>query len=237
MNPPLIIITPVKDSLNTTRETIKHIFNSDGDFPYYIFNDLSSEETEGFLQSHQKEFKYTLINLQDHVDTPSPNYRTVLKMARKMALDAGAHLLIVESDVMVKSDTIPELMKLAEELDNPGMIGSVTVNEKGEINFPYLHIKGSDPDIYVTDRSLSFCCTLLTNPFLAKVDFEDLDNEKDWYDVHISKRSRKLGFNNFIVKKLPVVHKPHSSRPWKQEKYSNPIKYYLKKIFLGRDRI
>ena len=233
----LIIITPVKDSLDTTRETIDHIFQAEGEFKYYIFNDFSSDSTESWLTKNQEEKNFTLVNLGDHVDTPSPNYKTTLQMSRKMALDNEAHLMIVESDVLVSKDTISQLLSLASSLDNAGMIGSVTVDTEGKINFPYNHVSENDPDLYVTDRSLSFCCTLLTNSFLNSFDFAELNTEKDWYDVFISKKSRKLGYNNYLAKNLPVIHKPHSSRPWKMEKYSNPFKYYFKKFFLKRDRI
>jgi GT2 family glycosyltransferase len=232
-----IVITPVKDSLETTRETINQIKLAEGSFEYFIFNDFSSKLTEEYLQEHQEEYGYKLINLSNHVKTPSPNYKTVLQMARKKALESQVHLIIVESDVMVKANTIAELIRLANSLENPGMIGAVTVDTEGNINFPYNHVNENDPDLFITERSLSFCCTLLTNTFLESVDFIELNNEKDWYDVFISKKSRRSGFNNYMVKSLPVIHKPHSSRPWKMEKYSNPIKYYFKKIFSGRDRI
>ena len=35
----------------------------------------------------------------------------------------------------------------------------------------------------------------------------------------------------------PVLHKPHSSRPWKQLKYTNPLLYYWRKLTQHRDKI
>lgn len=35
----------------------------------------------------------------------------------------------------------------------------------------------------------------------------------------------------------PVWHRPHGSRPWKQLKYSNPMKYYFFKFWKGLDKI
>ena len=35
----------------------------------------------------------------------------------------------------------------------------------------------------------------------------------------------------------PVLHKPHSSRPWKQLKYKNPLLYYWRKLTQRRDKI
>ena len=72
---------------------------------------------------------------------------------------------------------------------------------------------------------------------LRSFDFERLDPEKNWYDVFISHEAVRLGFRNLLMLGNPVVHKPHSSRPWKQLKYSNPIKYYLMKLLHGRDKI
>ena len=36
---------------------------------------------------------------------------------------------------------------------------------------------------------------------------------------------------------LPVLHRPHQSRPWKQLKYKNPLKYYWLKFTKGLDKI
>ncbi|EPR69845.1 hypothetical protein ADICYQ_1179 [Cyclobacterium qasimii M12-11B] len=46
-----------------------------------------------------------------------------------------------------------------------------------------------------------------------------------------------MGFENYILPDLPVWHRPHASRPWKQLKYKNPVLYYFRKWFLGKDKI
>jgi len=46
-----------------------------------------------------------------------------------------------------------------------------------------------------------------------------------------------LGFKNYLMTSLPVLHIPHSSRPWKHLKYTNPLKYYWKKLTEKRDKI
>jgi len=232
-----VVITPVKNSLATLKQTIKAIADSNVALDYYIFNDFSDQETEEYLEKNQQLFNYQLVNLRDHVDTPSPNYRTVLIMAQNLALKANSDLIIVESDVIVEPNTIKELLKHTGTQNNVGMVAAITQDEKGQINFPYNHISNAEPDIIHTKRSLSFCCTLLTNQYLQAIDLKQLQQDKDWYDVHISRQSRSLGFENLLIKSLPVLHLPHSSRPWKMEKYRNPIKYYFKKFFLKRDRI
>lgn len=232
-----IVITPVKNSLETTIQTIGAITGSSGSFDYFIFNDFSEEPTERYLAGHAMDLGYTLVNLRDHVQTPSPNYRTVLIMSQKMALDQDTDLIIVESDVIVQENTIERLLQHKKQHAACGMVAAITVDESGKINFPYNHISPGDPEVIKTRRSLSFCCTLLSNQLLRKIDFSQLRADKDWYDVHVSQKSRSLGFDNYLLKNLPVQHLPHSSRPWKMEKYTNPLKYYFKKFFLRRDRI
>jgi GT2 family glycosyltransferase len=123
-------------------------------------------------------------------------------------------------------------------MNDAGLVGSVTVDITGEINFPYTYATAIDkPAIFASAKSVSFCCTVLSNRMLEKFDFNELPQNMDWFDVFISRKSRQLGFCNYVVKNLPVVHKPHSSRPWKNLKYKNPILYYLKKIINHRDRI
>ena len=86
-------------------------------------------------------------------------------------------------------------------------------------------------------RHQSFCCSLLTLDLLRKFDFRQLNPEKNWFDVTISHQSLALGFHNYLFTTLPVVHRPHQSRPWKQLKYKNPLLYYWKKFTKGLDRI
>ena len=97
--------------------------------------------------------------------------------------------------------------------------------------------KGKENLVYPEKKHVSFCCSLLTFSFLKKYDFHLLDPEKNWHDVTISHRSLELGFVNYLFTSLPVWHRPHSSRPWKQLKYSNPLTYYWLKFTKGLDKI
>lgn len=208
------------------------------EIPYYIFDDYSSRETKRWLEANASKYSYKIIHLSKHIKKSPPNYRTTLIMARKLALENDTHLAIVESDVYASSETIIELNRLADELPDAGMVGAVTVDASGEINFPYNFATAIDkPLIFASAKSVSFCCTILTKSLLEKFDFKDLPISNDWFDVYISKKSRQMGFSNYVVKSLPVLHKPHSSRPWKHLKYTNPLLYYAKKIISRRDRI
>ena len=129
------------------------------------------------------------------------------------------------------------ISKLAEAVKpRIGLITAVTRDENGRINFPYEYARRIKAD-GVCKKRFSFCCTLLTNEFLKAYDFAELDPTKNWYDVHISHTAQKLGFDNILQVSNPVLHKPHSSRPWKQLKYTNPLLYYWRKLTQRRDRI
>lgn len=233
----LIIVTPVKDSLATTIETIRSVRATQSEYPYYIFDDLSTAETRQWLDANAEKYNYKVIGLSDIVDTPSPNYRTTLKVSQQMALEAGAGLLLLESDVIATDANLKNLNKLAHHLPDAGMVASLTIDDEGHINFPYKYVKEKTTGVFESKRSLSFCCTLITNELLKKINFADLDENKDWFDVFVTKQSRALGFKNYLTRDDAVIHRPHSSRPWKNLKYTNPLAYYFKKFFYGRDKI
>lgn len=232
-----IIITPVKDSLYTTQRTIEAITNAKGDFKYFVFNDFSQKETKLYLDKAKEELGIEVIHLEDITDTPSPNYKLVLENAQKMALGKNIPLIIIESDVVIKKDTIEQLLSILNSKSKAGVIGAITVDKEGNYNFPYNFEKKKSNEIVDTSHSLSFCCTLISPAFLAEFDFKELSDNKDWFDVFVSRQSKKMGYSNYLAKGIEVLHLPHSSRPWKNLKYKNPVLYYLKKIFLKRDRI
>lgn len=235
--PELLVVTPVKDSIETTLQTIRAIYDANGDHRHIVFNDFSTSENKTILEKYRAELNFELINLEDLTNTPSPNYNITLQTAQQIALEMGVPLVLIESDVIIKKDTLTKMLELSQKQVNCGMLGAVTTNELGEINFPYLKFKDEKEAISDTAHSLSFCCTLLTTALLKSFSFHELSTEKDWYDVFISRKSKSLGFHNYLVTALPVIHKPHSSRPWKLLKYSNPIKYYFNKFVKGKDRI
>lgn len=232
-----LIITPVKNSLQTVTQTVEAISKLNGNFEYFVFNDFSETETKQYLEQASLKHKFTLVNLEDITNTPSPNYKLVLQTAQKMALKKRCPLVIIESDVVVKKDTLTDLINILKTKEKPGVIGAITVDKTGNYNFPYTFEKVKNTDILDTSHSLSFCCTLLSVPFLSEFNFNDLADNKDWFDVFISRQSKKMGYINYLAKGVEVLHLPHSSRPWKNLKYKNPVLYYLKKIFLKRDRI
>ena len=235
----LYVITPVKDSIDLTLQTAKAVMESEvkGRFTYTIFNDFSTAENTKILEDASKNLGFNLVNLCDLTTHPSPNYLLVLQYAREKALASSAALVIVESDVVVRPDTLQKLAEGVAERSDCGIASAVTVDEAGEINYPYLYAKGKKGQVVDEKKHLSFCCALLTPKFLESFDFAELDPAKNWHDVTISHRSLKEGFKNYLFANLPVVHRPHGSRPWKQLKYTNPLKYYWRKFTKGLDKI
>jgi len=232
-----LVITPVKDSLETTRRVIESVAKAKGEFTYIVFNDFSRKETKQFLEENKEKYRYKVVHLEDITNHPSPNYHLVLKIAQNKALEMNVPLIIIESDVIIKTETINELITLCNRLKNPGLIGAITVNENGIYNFPYGNEKKTKKGIIDTGRSLSFCCTLISVPYLNAFNFGELSEKKDWFDIFISRQSKRMGFRNYLAKRVEVIHLPHSSRPWKQLKYTHPLKYYFLKFIKHRDKI
>ena len=170
----VIIITPVKDSLHTTSRTINAISKATGEFKYYVFNDFSQPETKEYLEKVKEEFDFQLINLEDITNNPSPNYKMVLEIAQELALENNCPLIIIESDVLIKPDTLSGLIEILNTKPKPGLIGAITVDESGNYNFPYTFEKDKSGEILNTSHSLSFCCTLISLPFLNSFSFEEL---------------------------------------------------------------
>ena len=233
------IITPVKDSIDSTLDTVRAIMSSDIKVPftYTIYNDFSTPENTLRLEEASKVYGFQLVNLSDLTDHPSPNYLLVLQKTQQEAIEAEAGLLIVESDVTVQPNTLQALFDGAIERKDCGMAAAITTDESGAINFPYLYAKGRKPKVYDEKKRFSFCCTLLTLDYLKAFDFHQLDASKNWFDVTISHESLNKGFHNYLFINLPVLHRPHGSRPWKQLKYTNPLKYYWLKFTKGLDKI
>ena len=227
-----LIIMPVKDSLETAEQAIRAIVASGHNV--CVYDDYSSDENAARLDALRDELGIRVVHIREVLDHPSPNYRWVLNTAQREAIEKNQDLVIVESDVIVKEGTISRLQQAISK--GVGMVAAVTVNEEGEVNFPYEYARKIQQDGSCTKR-FSFCCTLLTNAFLKAYSFEQLDPTKNWYDVHISHMSRQLGFENILLISNPVLHKPHSSRPWKQLKYKNPLLYYWRKLTQRRDKI
>ena len=238
---PLHIITPVKDSIELTLQTIRSVLDSqlDRPFVYTIYDDFSTPENVARLEAAvaAEGGALQLVRLSELTDHPSPNYRTILCTARRKALEAGAALVIVESDVVVRPDTLQRLLEGAEARPDCALAAAITVDPSGRTNYPYEKLRELDEPV-TTRHHLSFCCTLMTNRLLQLADFETLlDPQKTWFDVPISHFARQMQLRNYVFGNLRVVHRPHSSRPWKQLKYANRWRYYWNKLILRPDKI
>ena len=238
VNNKLHIIMPVKDSIVIAERAIRAIVESG--YALCVYDDNSLPENAQRLDDMAAEMNIHVVHISTLTDHPSPNYRLVLQLARQEALDTGRHLVIVESDVIIKANTLDRMLEEVQE--GVGMVAAVTVDEQGEYNFPYhylhrLRYRFLSKKTIDTKKRFSFCCTLLTNELLKKANFQQLDPTKNWYDVTISHWSIALGLRNLLMLGNPVLHLPHSSRPWKRLKYTHPLHYYWRKITQRLDKI
>ena len=232
----LLVVTPVKDSIFHAEQALRSVIkNNNGQWNYVVYDDFSSDETSARLDELSDELGFQVVHLRNILNTPSPNYRYVLQTIQRKALQENSHVVLVESDVVVNDNTFLQLSSAVT--DNIGLVAAVTIDEQGAVNFPYLFARKWKSRDVLTKKRLSFCCTLLTNNFLRSYDFAALDPTKNWYDVFISHKSIELGFKNILQMTNQVIHHPHSSRPWKLLKYTNPLKYYWIKYTKGFDKI
>ena len=154
----LHIITPVKDSIDLTLQTIESIKASVCMVPtrYTVYNDNSTPENTARLTQAAEEMGFELVNISDITDHPSPNYLLVLQMAQQRAIEAEAGLAIVESDVVVKPHTLQALFDGAEARPQCGIAAAVTVDEQEQINYPYLYAKGKENQVYPEEEPVIF---------------------------------------------------------------------------------
>lgn len=228
----LHILTPTKDSLETTLKTIESVMSSEitVEFTYTVYNDFSTDKTTEKLEQAAKKSGFTLVNLKDITMHPSPNYLLILQIAQLQANFEGAHLLIIESDVIVEKNTIQQMYDLASTVENPGLIAAITNDSNKKTNYPYLFAKRYNPGVIHTKKQLSFCCSLLTQSLLSAYNFNALNPERTWHDHYISHKSNELGFKNYLATSLPVIHLQHSIYPWMHLKQTQPFKYYWNKF-------
>ena len=155
----LHIITPVKDSIDSTLQTIRAVLDSHIDVPftYTVYNDFSTAENTARLAQASQEMGFRLVNLSDLTSHPSPNYLLVLQTAQREALAADAALCIVESDVVVQPHTLQSLYDGALQRADCGIAASVTVDDEGNINYPYLYARGKENQVINVKKHCSFC--------------------------------------------------------------------------------
>ena len=120
----LHIIMPVKDSIAIAERAIRAIVDSG--YTLCVYDDNSLPENAQRLDEIAAELKIQVVHISTLTDHPSPNYRLVLQLAQQEALRTGRHLVIVESDVIVKADTLNRMLE--EVQDGPSGTPFSTVN-------------------------------------------------------------------------------------------------------------
>ena len=134
----LLILTPVKDSLETARDTFRAVEAGLPNVPctYTVYDDFSSPENAKPLEEEASRGGFELVHLADLTDHPSPNYLLVLQTAQRLALEKDWGVCIVESDVTVTKETLQGLFDVAKANEDAGIVASVTTDETGRVNYP-----------------------------------------------------------------------------------------------------
>ena len=68
----VLVITPVKNAIETTLDTARAIAASSVKVQHVIFNDFSTEETKASLEKHRAELGHGLIHIEDLTNHPPP---------------------------------------------------------------------------------------------------------------------------------------------------------------------
>lgn len=199
----LHIITPVKDSIELTLQTIESILSSDFTVPYhyYVYNDFSTDENTARLREASEKMGFELINLSDLTDHPSPNYLLILQTAQQKAIDADAGLLIVESDVIVKKHTLQSLFDGALARPDCGIAAAVTVDEQENINYPYLYAKGKEGKVFPEKKTFEFLLLPADPAFLEVFRFPSTGPGKE-----LARCDDLASFSGKRLHKLPVYN-------------------------------
>ena len=183
----LHIIMPVKDSIETVREALTCLYAStDLNWRFTLYNDYSTPENTEALKQLSEHYEFELVNWAERTKHPSPNYRFTLIDAQRKALQEQADLLIIESDVLIRRDTIARIRTARQ--DRVGMVAAITHDEQDKVNFPYKYAALWRKKPTFTIKRFSFCCTLLTKASLPTYPFAELNTEKNWSDVDIRRR-------------------------------------------------
>ena len=76
----LLVITPVKNSIDLTEKTIRAVMDSmdKQQMKYVVYDDFSDSETAQRLDALAYELSFEVVHLSDVIDSPSPNYRYIL---------------------------------------------------------------------------------------------------------------------------------------------------------------
>lgn len=218
----LHIITPVKDSIDSTLETVKAIMESD-----IWFLSLTLSITISARKKIPIGWKRPPVNgifvwstYQTWPTTPLPTIYWCYKQ-HKRSHRSRCRIADCGIGCYCQKNTLQSLYNGALQQNN-AELQQLWQPMKRHNQLPLPTRQGTRESSIPGKKHCSFCCSLLTPGLLKAFDFQTLDPSKNWYDVTISHESLKRGFQNYLFTTLPVWHRPHSSRPWKQLKYKNP---------------
>jgi len=174
-------------------------------------------DAEEYVQEKFPEWRY--LKISDKPDEQS--YSSLNNHAAKFA--TGQHLLLMNNDVLVRKDTIAEMVKVMDEKKDVGLVGAkllfptreiqhvgVTFNSQGT---PY-HIayqRRDGPETPQSQRSeyfdaVTFACVLIRREAWDAIGGLDPDYFFNYEDIDFCLRARVIDYRCFVTHKAVAIH-------------------------------
>lgn len=203
-------------------------------FTYTVYNDFSTEENTHRLEEAARQWNFVWSTYQTWPTTPLPTIYWCYKQ-HKRSHRSRCRITDCGIGCYCQKNTLQSLYNGALQQNN-AELQQLWQPMKRRNQLPLPTRQGTENQVY-PEKSIAASAVHYSPRTAESIWLQTLDPSKNWYDVTISHESLKRGFQNYLFTTLPVWHRPHSSRPWKQLKYKNPLKYYWLKYTKGLDKI
>ncbi|MDR0547722.1 MAG: hypothetical protein LBG77_09145 [Dysgonamonadaceae bacterium] len=197
----LHIVTPIWNAADSVKRSIAAIVSSKVVFPfeYTVYNACLAGDKLKKLTELSAQYHFNVVSVNPSGSSPISLLVEMLRQAQQQALLAEVPLLWVSPDVVVNKDTVQELFEYRRFMERAGLISALVHDSKDIIAAPHLYAWKYNRGIVPTHQNVGLSCVLFTPRLLAAIDFGDLPDTEEAFDVRISKRSRRLGFRNYLI--------------------------------------
>ncbi|MDR1682107.1 MAG: hypothetical protein LBS25_01770 [Candidatus Symbiothrix sp.] len=228
----LHIISPAWNVSDNVQRMISAVVSSKVVFPfeYTVYSACIEDEQNRKLTKLAGEHHFKMAQLNDKTSAPNIQLTQILQHAQKKAMNAGVPLLVVWPEVLVAKDTIQELFEYGRMMERSGLISAIVRDAKGNIAQPHSFAMSYNRGIVPTHHNVGLFCALFTSRLLAIIDFTDLPDTKESFEAKISKRSRRLGFKNYMITTSSVEWTPKRGRYTLLQEDMNWLKYQWFKL-------
>jgi len=180
---------------------------------YIVVDDFSSDGTSEIVRT---EFPEVMLIRNDKNLGPTASRNRGAKMAE------GEYLIFMDNDILVRRDSISNLLSFLSNTKDAGMAGGMLINEQGK-NISY-NMGGPLGSGFLNDYSRSIPVGWIIESFTAarKSLFNKLGGfDEDYFmfgeGPDLSERMRKLGFKTYFVHDAVAdMMEGHTHPQWKR---------------------